>query len=84
MIESDRVIYFEDDTSTNQGPREIVFKEHSGFIPVPIISTPISSLVVDQHPIATTNDEPIKDVDRHECVYVKSYAYVHKCTRHLK
>ena len=28
-----------------------------------IASTPISSLVVDQHPVATTNDEPIEDVD---------------------
>ena len=71
MIESDRVIYFEDDTSTSQGSREIAFKEHPGFIPMPIASTPISSLVVDRHPIATTNDEPIKDVDRRECVYVK-------------
>ena len=30
---------------------------------MPITSTPISSPVVDQHPIATTNDEPIEDVD---------------------
>ena len=36
VIVSDRVIYFEDDTSISQGPREIVFKEHLVFIPVPI------------------------------------------------
>ena len=40
-----------------------MFKEHPVFIPVPIASSPISSPVVDQHPIATTFDQPIKDVD---------------------
>ena len=40
-----------------------MFKEHSVFIPVPIASASISSHVVNQHPIATTNDEPIEDVD---------------------
>ena len=63
MIESDRVIYFEDDIGTSQGPREIVFKEHPVFIPVLIASALISNHVVDQHPIAITNDEPIEDVD---------------------
>ena len=63
MIESNRVIHFEDDNSTSQGPREIVFKEHLILIPVSIVSTSISSPIVDQHPIATTDDEPIKDVD---------------------
>ena len=63
VIESDRAIYFEDNTGTSQGPREIVFKEHPFFIHVPITSTPISSPVVDQHPVATTNDEPIEDVN---------------------
>ena len=29
-----------------------------------IASALISSLVVAQHPVATTNDEPIKDVDQ--------------------
>ena len=42
---------------------EIVFKEHLVFIPMSIASTPISGPVVDQHPVATTNDEPIEDVD---------------------
>ena len=42
---------------------EIVFKEHLVFIPMPIASTPISGPVVDQHPVATSNDEPIEDVD---------------------
>ena len=63
VIESDRDIYFEDDTSTSQGPREIVFKAHPVFIPVPIASASIFSPVVNQHLIATTNDEPIEDVD---------------------
>ena len=62
-IESDRAIYFEDDTDTSQGPREIVFKEHLIIILVPITSTQISSPVVDQHPVATIDDEPIEDVD---------------------
>ena len=45
VIESDRVIYFEDGTGISQGPREIMFKEHPVFIPVPIASSPISSHV---------------------------------------
>ena len=40
-----------------------MFKEHLVFIPMPIASTPISSHVVEQHPVATTDDEPSKDVD---------------------
>ena len=40
-----------------------MFKEHLVFIPMPIASTPISGPVVDQHPVATTNDEAIEDVD---------------------
>ena len=40
-----------------------MFKEHPVFILVPIASVPISSLVVDQHPIVTTNDESIEDVN---------------------
>ena len=56
-------IYLEDDTGTSQGPREIVFKEHRFFILVPIDSALISSLIVGQHPVATTDDEPIEDVD---------------------
>ena len=63
MIESYRAIYFEDDIGLSQEPREIVFKEHPVFIHVPIASGPISSHIVDQHPVATTDDEPIKDVD---------------------
>ena len=30
---------------------------------MPIASASISSLIVDQHPVATTDDEPIEDVD---------------------
>ena len=40
-----------------------MFKEHPVFIPVSIASTSISSPVVDQHPVATTDDKPIEDVD---------------------
>ena len=63
VIESDRAIYFEDDTGTSQGPREIVFKEHPFFIHVSIAPAPISSPVVDQHLVATTDGKPIEDVD---------------------
>ena len=56
VIESYQAIYLENDTSTSQGPREIVFKQHPVFIPVPIASAPISSPVVDQDPIATIDD----------------------------
>ena len=47
VIESDRAIYLKDDTNTSQGLRDIVFKEHLVFIPMPIASTLISSPVVD-------------------------------------
>ena len=40
-----------------------MFKEHPFFILVPISSTLIFSPIVDQHLVATINDEPIKDVD---------------------
>ena len=63
VIELDRAIYFENDTSISQGPREIVLKAHPVFIFVLIASTPISSTVVDQHLVATTDYEPIEDVD---------------------
>ena len=39
-----------------------MFKEHPVFIAMPIVSTPISSPVVDQHPVAIIDDEPIEDV----------------------
>ena len=39
-----------------------MFKEHSIFILAPIAFAPISSPIVDQDPVPTTNDEPIKDV----------------------
>ena len=40
-----------------------MFKEHKFFILVPIDSSLISSPIVDQHPVATTDDEPIEDVN---------------------
>ena len=40
-----------------------MLKEHPVFIPVPIASAPLFSPVIDQHPVATTDDEPIEDVD---------------------
>ena len=63
VIELDQAIYFEDDTGTSQGPREIVFKEHPVYIFVPIASSLISSCVVYQHLIATPDNEPIEEVN---------------------
>ena len=40
-----------------------MFKEHLVFIHVRIASALISSPVVNQHPVAPTDDEPIEDVD---------------------
>ena len=40
-----------------------MFKEQPVFIPMPIASAPVSSPVVDQHLVAITDYEPIKDVD---------------------
>ena len=40
-----------------------MFQEHPFFIPMLIASALISSLIIDQHPIATTDDETIEDVD---------------------
>ena len=40
-----------------------MFKEHLIFIHVPIASASISSPIVDQHLVATIDDEPIEDVD---------------------
>ena len=40
-----------------------MFKEHLVFIPVSIASAPISSPIVDQHLVATIEDEPIEDVN---------------------
>ena len=59
VIESDRAIYFEDDIGTSKGRRKIVFKELPVFIPVPIAFTPISSPVVDQHLVTTTDNEDL-------------------------
>ena len=63
VIESNRAIYFENDTGISQGLIEIVFKEHLVFIHVPIAFAPISSSVVDQHPIAIPDNELIEEVD---------------------
>ena len=40
-----------------------MFKEHLVFILVHVASAPIFSPVDDQHPVATTDDELIEDVD---------------------
>ena len=40
-----------------------MFKEYPVFIPMPIVFAPISSSIIDQHPVATTDDQPIEDVD---------------------
>ena len=47
MIEFDRAIYLEDDTSTSQGAIEIMFKERPICIPMPIASVSIIGIVVD-------------------------------------
>ena len=64
VIESYRTICFEDDTGTSQGLREIVVKEHPVFSHVPIAFASISSLVVDQHLVATPENKPIEEVDQ--------------------
>ena len=40
-----------------------MFKEHPFFIPMHIASTLIFSPIFDQHLVATTDEEPIEDVD---------------------
>ena len=40
-----------------------MFKEHPIFIHVSIASSPISSPVVNQHPVATPDNEPIEEID---------------------
>ena len=40
-----------------------MFKEHLVFIHVPITFASIFSPVVDQDPVATTDDEPSEDID---------------------
>ena len=40
-----------------------MLKEHPIFILMPIASSPIASPIVDQHPIATFDNELIEDVD---------------------
>ena len=40
-----------------------MFNEHPVFIPVPIASALISSLIVDQHPVAALDNEPIEQVN---------------------
>ena len=40
-----------------------MFKEHLVFILVPIAFAPISSHVVYQYPIATSDNEPIEEVN---------------------
>ena len=40
-----------------------MFKEYLVFILIPIASTLISNPVVNHHLVATTDEEPIKDVD---------------------
>ena len=63
MIELNLAIYFEDNIVTSQGTREIVFKEHLVFIIMSIASAPISNPVVYQHPIVTSINEPIEEVN---------------------
>ena len=50
-------------TSTSQLPSETVFKEHLIFIHVLMAFATVTSLVVDQHPIATPDNEPIEEAN---------------------
>ena len=45
VIELDRAIYFEDDNGIRLGLRKIMFNEHPVFIPMPIASASIFSVV---------------------------------------
>ena len=64
VIESHRAIYFEDDIGRSQGTREIVFKEHPFFIPMPIDSAPISSPICDAPKLGCplTTRQPTKNL----------------------
>ena len=46
-----------------KGQEKLCSKNTRFFIPMPIASSSILSLVVDQHLLATTDDEPIEDID---------------------
>ena len=46
-----------------KGQEKLCSKNTDFFIPVLIASAPISSPVVDQHPVATIDNELIEDVD---------------------
>ena len=63
MIELDQVIYFKDDTSASQGPRETMLNEHLVFISMSIASTSIIGPVINKHLVATPDNEPIEEVD---------------------
>ena len=63
VIESNRAIYFEDDTSTSPRAKRNCVQRTPVLIHVPIAYALISSPIIDQHPVATTDDEPIEDLD---------------------
>ena len=56
VIKSDKADYFEDDTGTSQGPKEIVFKEECIIIPIDVASAPLTRHMIDQDPMATHDD----------------------------
>ena len=47
IIESDRAIYFEEDTNRNQGPREIIFREECVIIPNLVASAQVYNPLID-------------------------------------
>ena len=56
VIESYRVVYFEEDIDTSQGPREIVFREERVIILIPVAFAPLHDPMIDQNPEITHDD----------------------------
>ena len=52
VIESNRAVYFEEDTDTSQGPREIIFREERVIIPILVASGQEYDPLIDQNPEA--------------------------------
>ena len=58
VIESDRATYFEEDTDTSQGPREIIFRKERVIIPIPVASAQVYNPLIDQN-LKVTHDDPV-------------------------
>ena len=59
VIESDRVVYFEDEFGLSQGSREIILREERNLVPIPIASASAfdHDPTIDQIPVEA-HDEP--------------------------